>query len=181
VTREILTPRLRIRDWKLSDLDRLAEIFADPRVWQFPFGRGLDVEETNVFLTGKIEGQDSASVSPSAVEELESGLIIGYVSLAPPDWLPEVLPAVEIGWRLDPAHWRRGLATEGGRALLAYGFEEMGLGKILSIYEPENVASGRVMTRLGMHFDHETRHPWFGRMLHVYSLSRVEWERALEA
>jgi RimJ/RimL family protein N-acetyltransferase len=175
---DVLTPRLRIRNWTLDDLGPVAEIFADPRVWSFPFGRGFTSKETEEYLARKIEAQDSGMASPSAVELLENGRLIGYVSLAPPGWLPEVMPAVEIGWRLDPTYWGRGLATEGARALLEYGFNEMDLPEILSIYEPANVTSGRVMRRLGFRFERETVHPWFNRPLHIYRMTRGEWERA---
>ncbi len=178
MTREVLTARLRIRDWTPNDLEALVPIFAKPEVWRFPFGRGLRAEETETYLRRKISAQDAGTASPSAVEERSTGRILGYVALSPPDWLPEVMPSFEIGWRLDPPFWGKGLATEGARALLAYGFEQMSLTEILSIYEPDNVASGRVMQRLGMRFDRETRHPYFDRLLYIYRLSSAEWEGA---
>lgn len=178
MTREILTDRLRIRDWTLNDLPLLVDIFAKPEVWRFPFGRGFSAEETGTYLRRKIEAQDAGTASPSAVEERSTGRLLGYVALSPPDWLPEVMPSVEIGWRLDPPFWGKGLATEGARAILAYGFRHMSLTQILSIYEPENFASGRVMRKLGMRFDRETIHPYFARPLHIYRISLAEWEEA---
>lgn len=176
--REVLTDRLRIRDFTGDDLDALSAVFAKPDVWRFPFGRGLDTDETRAFLERKTEGQADGTASPSAVEERSTGRLLGYVALASPYWLPEVLPAVEIGWRLDPPFWGRGLATEGAGALLAYGFRHMGLTEILSIYEPDNVASGRVMLRLGMRFQRATVHPYFGTPLHIHRITLAEWEAA---
>ena len=60
-----------------------------------------------------------------------------------------MLPSVEVGWRLAPAARGRGLATEAGAAAVRYGFTDGGLDRIVSIYEPENVPSGKVMERLG--------------------------------
>jgi RimJ/RimL family protein N-acetyltransferase len=176
--REVLTARLRIRDWTPDDLDSLVQIFSKPEVWRFPFGRGLDAGETETYLRRKVEAQDAGIASPSAMEDRSTGRLLGYVALSPPEWLPEVMPAVEIGWRLDPSFWGKGLATEGARALLAYGFRQMALTEILSIYEPENDASGRVMQRLGMRFDREMLHPYFARPLHIYRMSLEEWEAA---
>ena len=173
---EILTERLRLRPWRKEDLTPLAEIFARPEVWRFPFGRGFTVEESEAYLTRVIERQDSASSSPAAAEERGTGRLIGYVALTPPTWFPAIMPTVEIGWRLDPGHWGRGLATEGARAVIDHGFREIGLPEILSIYQPENVASGRVMERIGMHFDRDARHPTFGVALRIYRLSRSQWE-----
>jgi RimJ/RimL family protein N-acetyltransferase len=175
---EVLTPRLRIRMWEPEDLAALAEIFAKPQVWHFPFGRGFSEEETENYLTAKIADQKRGILSPSAAEDRATGGIIGYISLAPPNYLPEIMPAVEIGWRLDPSYWGRGLATEGARALLEYGFDVMALSEIVSVYEPENVASGRVMDKLGMHLERETLHPALDRPLRVHRLSRKEWEAA---
>jgi RimJ/RimL family protein N-acetyltransferase len=179
--REVLTNRLRIRDWTADDLSALAEIFARPEVWRYPFGRGLSLEETEQYLSRKISGQEAGTASPSALEERSTGRILGYIALSPPEWLPEVMPAVEIGWRLDPCSWGKGLVTEGATALLAYGFRQMNLAEILSIYEPENVASGRVMQRIGMRFDRETVHPYFARPLYIYSVSLAEWEKTEDA
>jgi RimJ/RimL family protein N-acetyltransferase len=85
------------------------------------------------------------------------------------------MPTVEIGWRLDPTVWGRGLATEGARAALADGFSNPELQEVVSIYQPENQASGRVMARLGMHFDRDTAHPTRGFPLRAYRLSRTDW------
>jgi len=86
------------------------------------------------------------------------------------------MPAVEIGWRLDPEVWGRGFATEAARAALAHGFSSPALDDVVSIYQPDNESSGRVMARLGMRFDRDTRHPTRDLALRVYRLSRADWE-----
>lgn len=174
---EILTARLRLRSWTDDDLAPLSEIFAKAEVWRYPFGRGFTAEETESYLNWKIAAQDSGSTSPSAAEDRLTGRLIGYIALSPPDWFPAIMPTVEIGWRLDPPYWGKGLATEGAKAVLDHGFREMGLPEILSIYQPENVASGRVMEHIGMHFDRDTRHSFFEVPLRIYRLTRDEWEQ----
>jgi len=181
VDEEILTARLRLRPWRLEDLACLSEIFAKPAVWRYPFDRGFTLEETELFLHRKIEAQQKDGPRPGAAEERGTGRLLGYIMLSPPDWLPEVMPTVEIGWRLDPTVWSQGLASEGARALLAYGFEELELPEILSIYEPDNVASGRVMEKIGMEFERDTVHPYFDRPLRIYRLSRHQWEALRQA
>ncbi|WP_237552257.1 GNAT family N-acetyltransferase [Streptomyces sp. SID5789] len=47
----------------------------------------------------------------------------GFTGLSVPNYLPEVLPAVEVGWRLGRAHWGQGMATEAAAAALRFGFE----------------------------------------------------------
>jgi RimJ/RimL family protein N-acetyltransferase len=90
------------------------------------------------------------------------------------------MPTIEIGWRLDPDHWGKGLATEGASAALGHGFCDLEVPEVVSIYEPRNTASRRVMERLGMGFDHDTRHPALELPLRVYRLSRAEWLMAGE-
>jgi RimJ/RimL family protein N-acetyltransferase len=173
---ELLTPRLRLRRWDLDDIRALAEVFAKPEVWRFPFGRGFSTEETEAFLTYRIAEQATGGWSEWAAELRENGRLIGYIGLSEPHFLPELMPTVEIGWRLDPVVWGQGLATEGARAALADGFSDPELHDVVSIYQPENEASGRVMARLGMRFDRDTRHPRRDVALRVYRLSRVDWE-----
>ena len=71
------------------------------------------------------------------------------------------------------------MATEGAKAALAFGFEDLRLGDVVSICEPDNVSSSRVMERLGMQFDRATVDPVRGVPLSIYRLERAEWETSL--
>ncbi|MDQ4090204.1 MAG: GNAT family N-acetyltransferase [Actinomycetota bacterium] len=144
------TERLVLRRWSEDDVDALAAIFAEPAFWHFPFRRGFTREETEQFVERQLEHWATHGFGMWAVELKADGRLAGYTGLAIPTWLPQVLPAVEVGWRLHPDHWGRGLATEGGAASLRYGFEELGLDRIIAIAMPDNVASLRVMAKLGM-------------------------------
>ena len=53
-------------------------------------------------------------------------------------------------WRLTPSAWHKGYATEAARAWLAYGFDTLGLSEIFSYTPRLNLASQRVMQRIGM-------------------------------
>jgi RimJ/RimL family protein N-acetyltransferase len=123
---DVETERLLLRRWRPDDLDELAAVFAQEPVWRYPFQRGFTRAETKAFLDRKIDEWRDRGFSQWAVEVKEAelqaaglpgaGRLIGFLGLAPPEFLPEVMPTVEVGWRLDPAWWGRGLATEGGRA-----------------------------------------------------------------
>ena len=166
---------LRLRPWRPDDLDALADIFAIPAVSWFPVGRGMTREESRRFLDRHVGHWDTHGFGSWAVELREEPGLIGYMGLATVDWLPPVMPAVEVGWRLHLDHWGRGLATEGGRASLGYGFERVGLDRIISIFIPENVASGRVMSKLGMQPFLTTTDPSFGRPLEARELTESAW------
>jgi RimJ/RimL family protein N-acetyltransferase len=60
---------------------------------------------------------------------------------------------VEIGWRLAFDHWGHGYAQEGARAVLAFGFEKLGLNEIVSFTSVNNLRSRHVMERIGMAYD----------------------------
>ena len=75
--------------------------------------------------------------------------LVGFCGLQP---LPDS-PDIEIGWWLARACWGRGLATEAARVALSDGFERAGLARIVSIAQPANTASVRIMRKLGMQFE----------------------------
>lgn len=91
-----------------------------------------------------------------------------------------MLPAVEVGWRLGEAFRGRGYATEAGAAALDWGFVTLGLERIISIYEPANTASGKVMDRLGFGAGRQTTHPKQGFPLLVRTLASEQWRRHQE-
>lgn len=70
----------------------------------------------------------------------------GFVGLSVPRFEAHFTPAVEIGWRLAAEYWGRGYATEGARAVLAYGFETLHLDEIVAFTTSTNLASHRVMS-----------------------------------
>lgn len=151
-----------------ADLDALADVFAVPEVWWYPFQRGLDRAETEAFVARQEQHWEAHGYGLwTAVDD---GRVLGFVGLAVPYFLPEVLPATEVGWRLHPDGWGRGLATEGGRAALDWAFGSLGMGRVVSITEPDNEASRRVSERLGLRVERETTHPERGVPLVVYSL-----------
>lgn len=95
--------------------------------------------------------------------------LAGFTGLNTPNSWPEILPAVEIGWRLGRQHWGRGIATEAARAALNFGFTDRGLDRVLSICRTGNDASENIMRKLGMHLDRDTTAPT-GYPVRVYAL-----------
>jgi RimJ/RimL family protein N-acetyltransferase len=173
----IETERLLLRRFTIDDLDELAAIFAKPEVWWFNMRRGLTRDESEKMLRSRfIEPWSTRGYAHWAVIRKEDSRMLGYCGLAIPTFLPEVLPAVEVGYRFDPDAWNRGYATEAAVASLTFGFEELGLDRIIAIYDIENEASGRVMQRLGMRVERETVHPTDGSKLRVYEITRAEWD-----
>ncbi len=77
----------------------------------------------------------------------------GFVGLNVPHYDAPFMPAVEIGWRLHPAVWGQGFATEGARESLAVAFGPLQMKEIVAITVPMNARSRRVMDKLGMTYD----------------------------
>lgn len=173
----IETPRLILRRWRDEDLDAFAEIFAKTPVMRYSsYRRGLTREESEHYF-GRVRAHwDEHGLGMRAAILREEGRLIGYIGHGVPVFLPEILPAVEVGYRIDPGYWGRGLATEGAAACIDQGFTAMGLERIVAIYEPENVASGRVMQKLGMRLDRDTIVPEEGTPVRVFAITRAEWQ-----
>jgi RimJ/RimL family protein N-acetyltransferase len=65
----------------------------------------------------------------------------------------EKLDEVDLGYRLRSDYWGRGIATESSRAILRYGFETLGLQRIIGLVMPDNEGSVSVLRKVGMHYD----------------------------
>ena len=165
------TPRLLLRHWRSDDLDGLAAINAQPEVMRYIHdGRTLDRAATAERLATYRRHWDEHGLGLYVVEIKETGELAGFTGLAVPSFLPEIMPAVEIGWRLGRAYWGRGLATEAARAVVAHSRAELGLRRLVSIHIVGNEASARVMVKLGMSLERETVQPDTGRKVRVYAL-----------
>jgi RimJ/RimL family protein N-acetyltransferase len=163
------TERLVLRRWEAGDRAALAAINADSEVMRFvgrgqPLGRGLSDE-----LIARFEREwREREYGLWAVEERAApGVLVGFCGLTVPMFLPEVLPAAEVGWRLARSAWGRGIATEAARASLAFGFTECGLRQIVAIVHPQNARSLRVCEKLGMSARRDRQHPVTGVRLRV--------------
>jgi RimJ/RimL family protein N-acetyltransferase len=174
---ELLTPRLRLRGWQAGDVERMAEIYADPEVVRFL--RPLDLEGTRNQLLRFEHHWQARGFGLWAVEERESGRLIGRVGLIHHDDWTATPHDAEVGWTLDHAMWGRGLATEGGRAALVFGFEGMAMERIISVAHRDNLASQRVMEKLGMRREGHTS--WRGQPVVWYAVTRSEWARSRHA
>lgn len=155
---ELSTERLRLRAWRDDDLDAYAALCADPEVMlhlRGPMTRAAAADQIKAFEHHWADegfGLWCATLKPT--DEC-----IGFIGLAVPQFLPEVLPAVEIGWRLARPAWGQGLATEGARATVDFAFGPLGLDRIISITLPENRGSWNVMQKLGMTVERTAIHP----------------------
>jgi ribosomal-protein-alanine N-acetyltransferase len=178
------TPRLRLRPYRDSDLDGLAELCADPEVMRH-FPETLD-RAAAAAMGERIKAHfDRNGFGPWSVEIKGEADYAGFVGLMAPTFETHFTPCVEVGWRLARRHWRKGYATEGARAALAHGFETLGCDQIVSMTVPANKRSRAVMERLGMYrdpaddFDHPNLPEGHVLRRHVlYRLGREDWVKS---
>ena len=165
----VCTERLLLRRWTDEDATPLAAMNADPEVMRH-IGTGAPLERAaSDELPAHFEREwAQRGFGIWAVEELAvPGVAVGFCGLAVPTFLPEVLPAVEVGWRLAREGWGRGIATEAARTALAFGFGPLGMAEIIAIVAPANVRSLRVCAKLGMHPRADRIHPVTRQRLRV--------------
>jgi RimJ/RimL family protein N-acetyltransferase len=150
----LLTERLRLRPFESSDEAPLLALFDTPEVRRYLWDDRPVSRQT-------VREQIAWSRSAFAARGLghftlrtagEPDRVRGFAGLRP-FGEPE---RIEVLYGLEPALWGRGLATEAARAVLRYGFDELGLAEIFAGADPPNAASFRVMERLGMRWAFDT-------------------------
>jgi RimJ/RimL family protein N-acetyltransferase len=171
---EVETRRLLLRRWQSEDLDLYARICADAEAMQYiGSGAPLTREQSEAQISRFVRHWDEHGFGLWAVEHRTSGAFVGFVGLVHQDEWTEGEHRTEVGWRLDPAYWGRGFATEGAVASVRYGFEELGLEQIISIIQPANAASRRVAEKAGLIPQGAVR--WRGNDVNWYAIDREEW------
>ena len=156
----LTTARLRLRDWRDSDLPLFARLNADPLVMAF-MAKCLSREESDASVGRIREHFDRQGFGLWAVENIDGAEFIGFTGLSIPRFTASFTPCVEVGWRFAADQWGRGYATEAARACLAFGFDQLGLPEIVSFTTAANFRSRRVMERIGMTRDaaNDFEHP----------------------
>lgn len=145
----LTTARLTLRTWQPLDREGLWRMQSDPRTMEFlmpvPDRAASDAvaERAEAHFARHNFGLWVVEV-PGITD------FAGYCGLVHVPYAEHFTPAVEIGWRFDPAFWGRGYATEAALAALDFGFERLGLEEIVAITVPANLRSRAVMERLGM-------------------------------
>lgn len=155
---EIETERIRLRQWKPSDLEPFAVLNSDPRVMKF-FPSPLSRPESDAMAQRCQSLIAERGWGFWAAESKVTQEFIGFVGLHVPIAELPFSPCVEIGWRLAFPYWGQGLASESARAALKVGFEVLHLAEIVSFTAIDNRRSRAVMERLGMQESGTFEHP----------------------
>jgi ribosomal-protein-alanine N-acetyltransferase len=145
---ELETQRLRLRPFTAADHDAIHAVYADPQVMRWVgHGAHRTLAETERALRGYADSLAARGYGFVAVVERSSGAVVGDAGLHP---LAGRGPDVELGYTLARAVWGRGYATETAGALVEHAFGALGFPRVMAQVEPDNLASRRVLEKLGM-------------------------------
>jgi RimJ/RimL family protein N-acetyltransferase len=187
------TERLVLRRFTKADADDLFDLDNDPEVMRYINGGAptpRDVIQDDILPVFLHYDERFPGYGFWAAIEKTTGDFLGWFSFRPSDGAPH---EVILGYRLRRAAWGVGYATEGARALIRVGFTELGMQRVVATTYQDNLASRRVMEKLGMTLvrrfrilsedlvQADTYHatslePWDGDDVE-YALERAEWQR----
>ena len=179
----ITTKRLIIRRPSEADLRDFLAYQTHPENLKYQPVEPMTEDKAVGFLSKQaaLELGDEGGWLMFAVELREAGRMIGEVGIyvSPPQ------SRGDLGWSFHPDYQGRGYATEAAEALLVYAFQEWGLHRITSGCDTRNVASFRLMERLGMrregHLRQSQRRNGLWHDEYLYALLREEWLGEAEA
>ena len=146
---DLRLPRLRLREWREDDWPQAHAYASDPEVVRYLDWGPNTEEETRAFIGAAMRARQASPRThyDLAVALAETDVVIGGSRI----WIESAQHReASVGYSLAQAHWGRGYATELARGLLRFGFETLGMHRIWAIVEPENVASARVLEKVGM-------------------------------
>ncbi|MGW5365317.1 GNAT family N-acetyltransferase [Actinopolymorpha pittospori] len=146
---EISTERLVLRDFRTTDEQAVHEFASDPAVCRHTDWGPNSPDDTRLFIREAVDeaaspNRDSFTL---AMSMNPSGVVVGSCSV----WVESASHRrAGLGFVVAPAHQGRGYASEAGKALLDFAFEVMGVQRVEATCRPGNLASARVLTKLGM-------------------------------
>jgi ribosomal-protein-alanine N-acetyltransferase len=164
------TARLTLRPFREKDVDLLAELMANTDFMRFSLGV-FSREQTTGFLEKLVDWERRGLPSQFAVIHRGSNRLIGYCGFFHQQ--VDGRDEIEIGYRLHPDYWGRGLATEAARAVRDHGFRDWKLSRVISLIHSENVPSRRVAEKNGMKIEKEITFRGFPTL--VFAITREEW------
>lgn len=176
----LTTARLSLVPFADEHVDGLFALNSDPEVMRYISGRPETLDETVAVVERVKQRWAEFGYSWWSFIERDSGLIVGAGALQnlrrEATAAPDPTCPLEIGWRLRRDCWHRGLASEAAWAIAGFAFDAQGADELYAVCDPDNIASAKVMKRLGM--QDGGLQTWYGRSLATYRISAGQWRAA---
>jgi [ribosomal protein S5]-alanine N-acetyltransferase len=167
---ELQTARLMLRSFREEDVDAMTQLFANPDFMRFSLGVFTERKQTVAFIE-KVMGWDRMGIpSQFAVVPRGEHAAVGYCGFY---HHAEVPGEIEIGYRLHPDYWNRGLITEAAGAVRDHAFRDQKLSRVISLVHPENIPSRRVAEKNGMTVEKQIMFRGFPTLM--YAITRPRW------
>ena len=144
------TDRLLVRQYVEEDAEAFFRLNTDPEVLRYVPDQALQSvdQARQLLIDHPIADYRKHGFGRGACILKSTGEQIGFAGLKH----LEELGGVDVAYRLLPAYWGQGLATEAARESVRYGFAELGLRRIIGLVMPENIASARVLEKAGLRY-----------------------------
>lgn len=141
------TARLTLRPLREDDAATLFRIFSDPeatRYWSSP--PWSTVSDADAYIARDLKAMADGTYLRLGVERHSDGTLIGNCTLFN---LVAQSRRAEVGYILERAAWGNGYMLEAVAALLDFGFTELDLNRVEADIDPRNIASAKLLERLG--------------------------------
>ena len=168
----IETERLFFRKFELDDLPQLIEQRSDPDVARYLGGsKRQNPDELAKRIQFYMSCYDSHGFGMCPMFWKETGAMIGAAGLQP----LEDTGLIEVGYSIVKPYWGMGIGTEAAKGWMEFGFNNFGLARIVAVAVEENIASRRIMEKLGMEYKKAEEH--YGETCAFYSISKEDFFR----
>jgi len=179
---EILTTRLRLREFLPTDAPSVLRYQNDPEYLKFYEWESRTPQEVQEFIGLFIDWQqeEPRSKYQLAITLRQSGKLIGNVGIRQ---MSVISSEAELGFELDPQYWGLGYATEAAQAMLDFAFTALGVLTVSAEVIAENQRAQNVIERLGMHLveryfaNQYFKGRWWDSL--SYTLSEGDWQPQL--
>lgn len=181
---QISTPRLLLREFVADDLDAILHYESDPIVVQYVCYGPSTRSECERELKFHIEQQlaDTRTFYHLALELRKTQTMIGWCGIKIVN--PQSQEG-ELGYALNRSYWGQGYMAEAAKALVTFGFRDLHLHRIVGTCHPDNLASIRILEKVGMQYEGCLRQnrwckgSW--RSTNVYAILEDEWEKIISS
>lgn len=160
----LATERLGFRTWSRDDLPLALSLWGDFNVTRF-FGGPFSAPEVQQRLDREIESLRKNGFQYWPVFLLADGEFVGCCGLR--SYASEA-KIFELGFHLRPVYWGKGLATESAQAVVKFASDSFQAEGLFAGHHPENMASSKVLAKLGFQFTHEELYPPTGKLHRCY-------------
>ena len=172
------TDRLILRPGTLADVSNLFILNSDPEVVRYTGDKSFNnIQEAEQVVRERLIPQFEQYKMSRFTVLLKDGTYIGWCGLK---YFPET-DEVDLGYRFMKKFWGQGYATESSEIMLKYGFETLGLKRIIAKAMPDNIGSIKVIQKLGMTFRGFSKDPYEPVPFIVYDITSDQYKTCVES